>query len=181
MEKYKRLADEVMFTSDHHFGHENIIKFCSRPFKDADHMTEVMVERWNEAVKPWQTVFHLGDFAFRQRDRIVPSLLNRLNGEVILIRGNHDHKRTLKDFTAVHDMVDLVVGNQRIILCHYGMRVWAGSHRGAWHLYGHSHGTLPPRSDRKEQDVGVDCWDFRPVSFFEIEGVMKHHGEESIE
>jgi calcineurin-like phosphoesterase family protein len=173
-------ANEVMFTADNHFGHENIIKFCSRPFKDANHMNEVMVERWNEAVDEDQTVFHLGDFAYKGPSSTVPKLLDRLNGNIILIQGNHDHKRSLQWFDAVHDLAEVVVGDQRIIMCHYGMRVWNHSFRGSWHLYGHSHGTLPTRPDRKELDIGVDSWRFSPVSFFEIESAMEHLGQETL-
>jgi calcineurin-like phosphoesterase family protein len=180
MQKYKFQPNEVMFTADHHFGHENIIKYCKRPFKDANHMNEVMVTKWNEAVDEDQTVFHLGDFSFKGPSGTVPKLLARLNGNVILIQGNHDHKRSLQHFSAVHDMAEVLVGDQRIIMCHYGMRVWNHSFRGAWHLYGHSHGTLPSRQDRKELDIGVDCWRFKPVSFFEIEAVMQHHGQEEL-
>ena len=184
MHKYKMAADDVMFTADNHFGHNNIIKFCNRPFKDANHMTEVMVERWNAAVRPDQTVSHLGDFAYKGPSGTVPKLLDRLNGNVILIQGNHDHKRTLKHFSAVHDMAEVAVVahgvEQRIIMCHYGMRVWNHSFRGSWHLYGHSHGTLPARQDRKEMDIGVDCWGFRPVSFWEIESIMDMQGQEQL-
>jgi calcineurin-like phosphoesterase family protein len=180
MEKYKFNAEEVMFTADQHFGHENIIKFCERPFKDVNHMNEVMVERWNNAVEPGQTVFHLGDFAYRGGVDFVKRTLARLNGNVILIQGNHDHRRTLDFFRAVHDMAEVTVGDQRIIMCHYGMRVWNHSFRGSWHLYGHSHGTLPARQDRKELDIGVDCWNFSPVTFWEIEGAMSDHGQEQL-
>ena len=181
MHKYKfDNPHNVMFTADHHFGHTNIIKYCGRPFRDANHMNTVMVERWNEAVREDQTVFHLGDFSFKGPSNTVPKLLNRLNGKIILIQGNHDHKSTLKHFDAVHDMAEVLVQDQRIIMCHYGMRVWNHSFRGSWHLYGHSHGTLPARADRKEMDVGVDCHNFYPLSFFEIEAVMQHHGEETI-
>jgi calcineurin-like phosphoesterase family protein len=185
MQKYSMAADDVMFTADQHFGHENIIRFCERPFKDADHMTEVMVERWNRAVRPDQTVFHLGDFGYRGGVNFVKRTLARLNGNVILIQGNHDHRRTLEFFTAVHDMAEVMVTahgvDQRIIMCHYAMRVWNHSFRGSWHLYGHSHGTLPSRQDRKEMDIGVDCWNFSPVSFWEIESVMDIMGQEELD
>jgi calcineurin-like phosphoesterase family protein len=62
------------------------------------------------------------------------------------------------------------VENQRIVLSHYAQRTWQGAFRGAWHLYGHSHGNLPPF--RKSMDVGVDAWDFRPVSFEQIQDRM---------
>ena len=105
MHKYKFAnANEVMFTADQHFGHENIIRFCDRPFKDVDHMNEVMVERWNAVVDEDQTVFHLGDFSYRGKNDTVPKYLERLNGKIILIRGNHDKPRDEKHFVAAHDL-----------------------------------------------------------------------------
>jgi calcineurin-like phosphoesterase family protein len=178
MHKYKMNAGDVMFTGDQHFGHANIIRFCERPFKDVNHMNEEMVDRWNEVVRPDQTVFHLGDFAFKGRDRTVPYWLNRLNG-------NHDKPKDGRHFSNTHDLAELVVRDgekeQRIIMCHYGMRVWNHSFRGSWHIYGHSHGTLPPRMDRKEEDVGVDCWDFKPISYWELKGAMSTHGQEELD
>ena len=181
MHKYKMEANEVMFTSDQHFGHENIIRFCNRPFKDVDHMNEVMVERWNAVVDEDQTVFHLGDFSYRGRDRTVPSYLNRLNGNVILIRGNHDKPRDEKHFVEAHDLAEVMVGDQRIIMFHYAMTVWNHSFRGSWMIHGHSHGTLAPRWDRKITDVGVDSWGFKPISFFQLEKEMLQHGEETVQ
>ena len=80
-------------------------------------------------------------------------------------------------------MAELVIkddDHQRIIMCHYGMRVWNHSFRGSWHIYGHSHGTLPPRMERKEEDVGVDVWDFKPISYYELKGAMAAHGTEQL-
>src|SRR5664279_3833835 len=65
----------------------------------------------------------------------------------------------------------IVVDGQRLVLCHYGMRTWPGSRRGALHLYGHSHGTLP--GNAQCLDVGVDCWDFRPVTLPEIRAKLE--------
>src|ERR1700739_2009266 len=73
--------------------------------------------------------------------------------------------------------------NHMIVLCHYAMQVWHGSHKGSWHLYGHSHGMLPEShtcpnchfeqpSPALKFDVGVDCWDFYPVSIEEVKAKM---------
>ena len=72
---------------------------------------------------------------------------------------------------SVSQMKDILVDGQRIFLCHYGMRTWPGAHRGALHLYGHSHGTLP--GNAQCTDVGVDCWAFRPVTLPEIREVLE--------
>lgn len=62
---------KVFFTSDHHFGHKLIIDFESRPFNDVEQMNEVMIESWNSVVNPDDKVFHLGDFSFLIRRRLV--------------------------------------------------------------------------------------------------------------
>ncbi len=180
MKKYKLDSEEVMFTSDNHFGHANIIKHCDRPFKDAHHMNVEMTDRWNAVVRPDQTVFHIGDFAFRGRD--AQHYLDMLNGKVILIRGNHDRPNNDKFFHEVHDLAELVVDkDQRIIMCHYAMRTWNHSFRGSWMIHGHSHGTLPLLMDRKSLDMGVDCWNYTPISYPQLAAAMALHGQEALE
>lgn len=79
----------VFFTSDTHFGHENIIRYCDRPFKDTDEMDEAIIARWNETVSPEDTVYHLGDIALGQIAKSLPKVA-RLNGYKIAVLGNHD-------------------------------------------------------------------------------------------
>lgn len=179
MEKRTIKADDVMFTSDTHFGHGNIIRFCDRPFRDAHHMNEILIRNWNEAVRPDQTVIHAGDFGLGSRSQ-VQNMLKRLNGGIILVQGNHDHRRSLQDFHEVHDLLDLRVmlpsgGTQQIIICHYRMTVWPASHRDSWHVHGHSHGTLPVLIDKPVLDIGVDSWAYQPIDFATVALEMRRH------
>ena len=182
MRKYKYDADQVMFTSDTHFGHANIIQYCNRPFKDVEEMDAVLIDNWNEAVTPDQVVFHLGDFTFHGK-RNVPNLLNRLNGRVILIQGNHDKPSTLQHFKDVHDIAEVKIKDreQLIVMCHYALRRWNHSFRGAWHIYGHSHGTLDTDWYKKTCDIGVDSWGYKPVSFHQLQKEMGQHGAETVD
>jgi calcineurin-like phosphoesterase family protein len=174
MRKFKFAhRDDVMFTADTHFGHGNIIKHCNRPYADAGEMDEALIRNWNRVVAAGQTVFHLGDFSFKTSDRRVTSIIERLNGHIVLIRGNHDHEQVLKHFGEVHDLAEVLVPGHRIVLCHYAMRVWPRSHRDSWHLYGHSHGRLAPVIDSMALDVGVDAWDYTPVRFDQIAREMQ--------
>lgn len=160
------------FTADTHFGHANIINYCNRPFASVEEMDEVMIERWNERVKPNDVVWHLGDFAFYKSYDKLKEIFDRLNGVKMLIVGNHDYSNTLElDWYEFNPMQTVMFGKQSIVLCHYAMRVWHSSHRGALHLYGHSHGTL--EADNQSLDVGVDCWDFCPVNIDEIRERLK--------
>ncbi|MFK5004710.1 hypothetical protein ACI4AP_29375, partial [Klebsiella pneumoniae] len=61
---------------------------------------------------------------------------------------------------------------QRIVLCHYAMEVWNKSHHQAWHLYGHSHGSLPDNPNAKKFDVGVDCHNYTPLSYQDVKNIM---------
>src|SRR5581483_5246031 len=94
-----------LFTSDTHFGHKNVIRYDERPFRDMDHMREMLIKNWNDTVTPSDTVYHLGDVAFLGTTA-TREIVNRLNGRKILIRGNHDgsweHSRNM-GFDEVHD------------------------------------------------------------------------------
>lgn len=119
-----------------------------------------MIRRWNEVVSKNDTVYHLGDFAFNHFNKCFYAL----NGNKILIKGNHDKSPTLKlPWGSIHDILEVNHEGQKIVLCHYAMRVWNASHRESWMLYGHSHGKLPPIMN--SFDVGVDTNNFYPWSF----------------
>jgi calcineurin-like phosphoesterase family protein len=154
------------FTSDTHFGHENIIKYCNRPFSCAEEMDETIISNWNKVVNNSDTVYHLGDFSFKD-----PKIyLDRLKGNVVLIRGNHD-RGSLHGFYAIHDIKNIMLEKTTIVLCHFAMRVWAKSHFNSWHCYGHSHGTL--KTPGKTYDVGVDSNCFKPISFEDLKSIMQ--------
>lgn len=155
----------IFFTSDTHFGHKNIIKYCNRPFNDVNEMNEILISRWNSKVNPDDLVYHLGDFSMRA----VPEIRKRLNGDICLIRGNHDVDENF-GFKSIKDYDEVIVHNQKIILFHYGLRTWHHDIRGVWHLYGHSHGLLPAYG--KSLDIGVDSWHFYPVGFYDLKNKM---------
>lgn len=157
----------IYFTSDTHFGHENIIRFCKRPFVDAQQMDEVMIANWNAVVSEKDEVYHLGDFSFRSA-KAAPTILDRLKGRIHLIHGNHDSNqiKKLPRFLTSQPYAEIKVDGENVVLCHYALRTWNKAHYGAYHLYGHSHGGLPGIG--RSLDVGVDVWGFRPVTLAEI-------------
>ena len=172
----------TFFSSDHHFGHENIIKFAKRPFSSVEEMDEALITNWNKVVKDGDDVFYIGDMFFCHASE-AKKILARLNGNKYLIRGNHDMKKVNDDlkkrFLWVKDLhtmkvpdMDSLGGHQIIVLCHYAMRVWDRKHYGAWQLHGHSHGSLPMLDGYKQLDVGVDVWNYRPVSYETIKAAM---------
>lgn len=153
---------KIWFTSDTHYGHANVIKYSNRPFSNAEEMDEYMIKEWNKRVQQGDVAYHLGDVAFSKGDRI-KSILQRLNGNKHLILGNHD--KTIRNnqpdflndrlFRSIQDFKEISIDGTKVVLCHYGMRVWNKSHYGSIQLYGHSHGNLPPHG--KSVDVGVDA------------------------
>lgn len=168
----------IYFTSDTHFGHRNIIDYCDRPWTNVHDMNEGLIARWNKIVNDEDTVYHLGDFAMTIKDEEIKNIVRRLKGTKILILGNHDERTIARHssqfiaddlFYDIHPGVkEIKVGKKRIVLCHYSMEVWNGSHHGAYHLYGHSHGTLPESESKRSFDVGVDPNGYFPVSFEEV-------------
>ncbi|MCB0331368.1 MAG: metallophosphoesterase family protein [Bdellovibrionales bacterium] len=167
----------IFFTADHHFGHSNIIKFENRPFENSYYMDEAMIKKWNEKVSEKDKVYHLGDVSLKSPKHTRP-ILDRLNGRIYLIRGNHDKSACKPEcadrFEWIKDYHFLKVPNgPMIVLMHYCLRVWDRKHYGTWHLYGHSHSNLPEIEGELAVNVGVDCWDFAPVSLNEIAKKME--------
>jgi len=151
----------IFFTADHHFNHKNIIRFCNRPFKTLKEMDEALIDNWNSVVEPEDIVYHLGDFSFSDPQRY----LQRLNGRIHLIFGNHDRsarkyvrEKRKPAFQSANELLTIKIypfesgftidkskktGNgQDVILSHYAMWVWNKCHYGSIHLFGHSHGNL---------------------------------------
>ena len=158
----------TFFTADTHFGHSAIIKLCNRPFRSLAEMNEGLIANWNAVVGPEDRVFHLGDFCFKG-SKLAMETLPKLQGRITFVRGNHDTENTarLDRWEACHDIIELKHGGKRLVLCHYPMLEWPGAWRGAIHLHGHTHGRIGPNARRC--DVGVDVWDYRPVTIEEIE------------
>lgn len=185
MSNYRKIdvdPEKIFFTSDTHFSHKNVIEFCNRPFSSITEMNEKIIENWNSVVTNDSLVFHLGDFAFSSNWH---QFLDKLNGNVCLILGNHDirdWRNSLEGlFTAVFREFDLMIDGQKIILSHYPLFCWQGCNKTAgavWNLHGHIH-SGPFRGDNVDQDIsrynqyklpnqydcGVDNNDFTPISF----------------
>jgi len=171
----------IFFTSDTHFGHYNIIKYCKRPWHSVAEMDEALINNWNNTVKLKDEVWHLGDFRMGRGDP--RDYLSRLNGRIHLICGNHDRcvNNSLGGFYSIQNYKELKLFKKKIILMHYPMRTWNKSHRGSWHLFGHVHGTMTKQYGRKAlddclaMDVGVDCHNYKPISIHKVVEIMRSH------
>lgn len=164
------------FTADTHFGHRNIVKYSNRPFKDVEEMDEEMVKRWNSVIGIDDTVYHLGDVYLCSKRR-GNEIIHSLNGNINLIVGNHD-RHNLKDltnsgrFSNIADIDEITIEGTKVVLCHYAMRIWNKSHHGSYHLYGHSHGSLPDDPHSLSFDVGVDCHDYYPITWDRVKQII---------
>lgn len=179
---------EIFFSADHHFFHENIIKYCNRPFSSAAEMNEVLISKHNEIVKPEDVVFFVGDFAFTSSSGTLAELLERMNGHKTIITGNHDNesligevykygrKTKLSPINVRYRILELhgkAWGGYNPTLCHYPMLSWNRSFHGSFQLHGHTHGTVPFDPSIRRLDVGVDCHNFYPISWDEIVSKLK--------
>lgn len=187
----------IWFTSDTHFGHSNIIKFCSRPWKNTEEMDKALISNWNSVVKKDDIVFHLGDFAFHSNSKW-RRIIESLNGEIHLVLGNHDIHRwpgdeTMKLFAGVYNQLLLNIDNRYVYLNHYPFMCYGGSWRdpksAVYQLFGHVHSG--PKSAGKDDDrlvnifpyqydVGVDNNDYKPVSWSQVKEIIQKQIEEGV-
>ena len=188
---YKFDGDRVFFTSDTHFYHSNIINFCGRPFKSVEVMNETLIANWNSVVGPDDIVFHLGDFCLGGSAEWT-NILNRLNGKIYLIVGNHDIKNLRQGyyshFEHIAMQMHIEVGKQKIYLNHCPFLCYGGAYRDTWQLFGHVHtskqntGIDAPRLHMllpTQYDVGVDNNNFTPVSFEQVRRIIEKQVEQS--
>lgn len=177
-------GSNIFFTSDTHFSHANIMKYCNRPWSNVEDMNETLINNWNKVVNKDSIIFHLGDFAWG--NNWMP-ILNQLNGRKILILGNHDLKN--KDSNALKNGFEYVcqqlyinVEHRKVILNHCPLLCYGGTYRQdddkVYQLFGHVHSG--PYSDKSldnerllnlfptQYDVGVDNNNFTPVSWKEV-------------
>lgn len=178
---------ETLFASDFHFGHKNIIRYCQRPFVDADEMNAQLIQNWNSVVNRSDEVWFLGDFSFMKM-KDTQSVFDALNGKKHLVRGNHDSDAVCKELAwkSVQDYKELRINSKMYVLCHYPLEVWNRAHHGAFHLHGHSHGSLQ-RILPNRIDVGVDLHpEYRPFTLDEVHAALAstgpyerldHHGD----
>lgn len=157
----------LWFTSDTHFGHKNILKFCpeTRLGDDVQEHDEILIQNWNKQVKPEDTVFMLGDCFFHRDPVRVVNILRRLPGEKHLIYGNHDqvirkNPNVQRQFVTIQEYLELHMSKrQMVVLFHYPMLEWNKMHHGAYHLFGHVHGSMdnhPEVLPYRIMDVGID-------------------------
>ena len=163
----------LFFTSDEHYGHANIIKFCNRPFMSVYDMNEVLIANHNAVVGEADFTWHLGDmFWHTVTVHDANAIFDRLNGKHGIVWGNHDEvaRQIAGRFDYVGDTKLVKSTRVPVWLSHYAHRSWPNSHKGSYHLFGHTHAVLP--DFRYSHDAGVDTNDYQPFSFEELDTYM---------
>lgn len=166
----------LYFISDTHFHHNNIIKYCNRPFNNIDEMNEIMINNWNSIISNEDIVYHLGDFCL-STDKGIKNIFNRLNGNKILIRGNHDRK-PVKFYEELGFKVlthaPIILDEYKLLLSHVPLPD-AKIKNGFINLHGHIHNKsiindYPQKtySESKHINLSADVTNFKPVSINEI-------------
>jgi len=174
------LSGRLFFTSDTHFFHYNIIKYCDRPFATVLEMNQTLIDEWNAVVSPDDTIFHLGDFSMCPKSSVV-EILSQLNGHKHLITGNHDGQRveSVDLWESVCRTMTLQIEDISIQLNHYPnfdkFTDWD------IFLYGHVHNRLDPTHNTL--DVGVDSafrhfGKYRPFSLEDIVNIVSEYEDD---
>lgn len=171
------------YTSDLHLGHHGILKHCAptRPFASVEAMDAAIVSRINDRVGKSDILYVVGDFAISSDGEYVRHLFNQIHAPKILVLGNHDLDNKGRLSKTIRDLpweqppthaVETTDEGCHVYLHHYGCRVWPRHRRGSYHLFGHSHGDLPPLG--RSRDIGIDCPDtaFAPMTFREIQETL---------
>ena len=166
------MSNHVWLTADLHFGCENVLKYRYRPFNSVREMNEEMVKNWNMMIEPEDTVYFLGDFAVT--DEALEMYAPRLNGEIHMVMGNHDHNRSKKRLMSLFKTVaadpfllDTYYNIDNYILrhlwlCHYPLQ----RHPIHFTCSAHVHNLFTVAINMV--NVGLDCWHFKPVSLHQI-------------
>jgi len=163
------MAKELYIWGDPHLNHDNIRRFCGRPFPTVKEMNEALISNYNEVVNPKDDVIIVGDFAWSDHNHF----LAQLHGRKTLIIGNHDKmpEAVLRNFTQVigtptkPGILETCIAGQKISFSHYPLYSWNASFHGSWNIHGHCHGRLTEFDDLLRTDAGVDLYNFYPVNF----------------
>jgi calcineurin-like phosphoesterase family protein len=158
----------TFFTSDHHFGHKNILEYEKqhRPFASVEEMNEALIDKWNSVVTRNDIVYYLGDFCFG-RENI--AIADRLNGKKRLILGNHD-VYPIDEYLKYFDKVFGCLFYKTCILTH--IPVHPNHARAMINIHGHLHSKVTDREMRNQPlyvNVSVEQTDLTPISFEEVQ------------
>lgn len=132
------------YISDWHYGHKNVLGFDNRPFTNIEQMNEELIRRWNSVVSAGDLVYILGDM-FWCTPKIAAPIMEQLNGQKILVKGNHDRwhdSKFDKLFVKIDEYMEIEDEGRNVVLCHYPIPCFKNHFYGWIHLYGHVHNSF---------------------------------------
>jgi len=162
----------IFVTADLHLGHNNIIKYCNRPFTSIKSMNSTLIKNWNRTVGINDIVYFLGDLGYNRGKLSTDYWLNKLNGRIIFIKGNHDSSRNIKFLSR-----KLLVNRGNIfLLVHNPMDIPKSWKR--WSIHGHVHNNDMvkfPFINRKRKTINVstELTGYRPVEMTRIRRLVE--------
>ena len=173
------------FTADQHHAHKNIIRHCGRPWRSVDKMDRDIISNINDALSPGDTLYHVGDFCWAGSDRwhFYEMLMNKYRDDVIhqLILGNHDKLHPFKyvelGFVQVHTSLKLEAAFGHTLILNHDPSIHDIVKDIGTLICGHVHGLF--KISHRTINVGVDVWDFKPVSEETIVGIIEEKFNES--
>jgi calcineurin-like phosphoesterase family protein len=185
--------------SDLHLFHNNILKFTNRPYSSLDEMHQDIVDEWNDVIPKGAVVYHLGDLSFLKAKKMedqkpLYEILNRLNGTIVFLKGNHDYSNYWKHHKEAVEAGLLKNGRYfedspykevrvrcekiktKFVMCHYPIISWNMQHHGSIHIHGHCHNSLNHNLGRA-MDVGLDALlenhhHVHPINFMDVVDVL---------
>lgn len=189
----------IFFTSDTHFGHSKIIDYCKRPFSSIEEHDKALIQNWNNTVGQDDTVFHLGDFAYGN-SQFIANIIKQLNGNIILIKGNHDLRNMnpalYNIFSDVVYQARILIDKQTVYLNHFPFLCFDHGDINLYkdnysiQLFGHVHsGPLTSSEDINrlnilfptQYDVGVDNNNYTPISWTDVKNKIKQQIDKSLD
>jgi len=177
----------IYFTSDTHFNHINSLTIGKgRPFKNVDEMNEQLIKNWNRVVKPYDEIYHLGDFGWQLSPTQLKEIMEQLNGRKHLIVGNHDKEKMHAHsgcWESVSKYKEIKIDKTKVILFHYPIADFNGMYYNAVHLYGHVHAnkSIMDNMDKSKYlayNVGCDVNNYTPISWNEIKKILDIENKE---
>lgn len=173
--------DKTFFTADQHYLHRGIIPYCNRPYQDVNDMTRSLISNHNAVVPHDGVVFNVGDLTMvspSHNERVKRNIINKLNGQQHLIIGNHDEWKVRtyinEAFVSVHSSFWFDYKKLTFVLAHDpSMYTVIQKTPNAIHLCGHIHDLFKHLlSEKRIINVGVDVWDYKPVSLTQIMSLL---------
>ena len=162
------------YISDWHYGHKNVLHFDNRPWLTVEEMNAELIQRWNSVVEPGDVTYVLGDMFWCKPAESIP-VLDKLNGQIVLVKGNHDYDSSIlnRKFVKVDDYMEIDDYGRKIVLCHYPIVCYKNHYHGWYHLYGHVHNTFEYHMMEHDKKLMTDLYE-KPCRMYNVGAMLPY-------